>query len=63
MISQVVASALEPPSRLLLDLAAGRLDEPELEALAVWLAAEAVEPPSPLIERAVGLARHACVTI
>ena len=51
------------PSRILLDVAQGKLDEGELEAVAAWLAATAVEPPVEVLERGIGVGRRLPVAV
>jgi hypothetical protein len=51
------------PSRILFDVAEGRLDEVELEAVAAWLAATAAEPPAELLERGMGVGRRLLATV
>lgn len=63
MTSHVTSPRLAP-SRILINLAEGRLDETELEALATWLSAEAMEePPVAVLERAVRLSDRVYTTV
>jgi len=44
------------PSRILLDLAQGELDEQELAAVAAWIKASSrAQPPQDLVDRALSL--------
>ena len=51
------------PSRILLDVAQGQLDDAELEAVAAWFAATAAEPPAEVLERGIGLGRRLPIAV